>query len=59
MYASVVLRDGTQVPLIQGAITTGESSWHLPSPIDLDEVDYVLLQNGTKIPVPETEKSPG
>lgn len=59
MYAAVVLRDGTQVPLIQGTITTGESSWHLPSPIDLDEVDYVLLHNGTKIPVPETEKSPG
>ena len=57
--AVVVLRDGTQVPMIQGAITTGESIWQLPSPIDLDEVDHVLLHDGTKIPVPETKKCPG
>lgn len=41
--AYAVMKDGTQIELLQGQ--NGE-------PVDLDQVDHVLLADGTKLPVP-------
>ena len=42
--AHAVMKDGTQIELLQGR--NGE-------PVDLDQVDHVLLADGTKLIMPE------
>lgn len=48
-----VMKDGTRIELADHA-----GDWHTyelkaESPVDLDQVDYVLLPDGTKLPMPE------
>lgn len=55
----VVLKDGTEVSFRPYILGSEGATCFLTGPVDLEEVDYVRLRDGTKIPVPETEKSPG
>ena len=55
----VVLKDGTEVSFRPYTFGPEGATCFLTGPVDLEEVDYVRLRDGTKIPVPETEKSPG
>ena len=44
--AHAVMKDGTQIELLRGQNC---------EPVDLDQVDYVLLADGTKLPAPNTQ----
>lgn len=48
----VVMKDGSQVKLLSQWSTTGMEHLNAESPIVLEEVDHVLLPDGTKIMVP-------
>ena len=48
----VVMKDGSQVKLLSQWGTTGMEHLNAESPIVLDEVDHILLADGTKIMVP-------
>ncbi len=45
----VVMKDGTQVDLCSGTWGNGSYSYFLRAPIDLEEVDHILLPDGTKL----------
>lgn len=50
--SAVVLKDGTRVEFRPSTFSpTGDASFLLSSPVVLDEVDYVELRDGTKIPI--------
>lgn len=50
--SAVVLKDGTRVPIIPRVFGPGgEAGFSLSSPVVLDEVDYVELRDGTRIPM--------
>lgn len=48
----VVMKDGSQIKLLKQWGTTGIEHLNAESPIVLEEVDHVLLPDGTKIEVP-------
>ena len=52
-YANVVLKDGTTVAIHPIDFDpSGSAGFSLDSPIDLAEVDYVELRDGTQLPMP-------
>ena len=52
-YANVVLKDGTTVSIHPTDFDpSGSAGFSLDSPIDLAEVDYVELRDGTRLPIP-------
>lgn len=52
-HANVVLKDGTTVSIHPtGFDPSGSAEFSLDSPIDLAEVDYVELRDGTRLPIP-------
>lgn len=53
LHAYAVMKDGSAVPYLYGMPSYhGEAKLLAESPIVLDEVDYVLLADGTKLTVP-------
>lgn len=48
----VILKDGSSIALIRDWGMTGKSQLKAESPIVLEEVDYILLADGTKLMVP-------
>lgn len=53
VFANVVLKDGTSVSLNPSTYDPGgRAGLTLDSPIALDEVDFVELRDGTRIPMP-------
>lgn len=52
-YVTVVMKDGSSVRLHEDAQLGNTVLFRLESPIDLDQVDYILLVDGTKLPAPE------
>lgn len=51
-YVYAVLKDGTQISLRARSFDPGVEKLEAERPIPLDQVDYVLLLDGTKLPVP-------
>lgn len=51
-YVQVVMKDGSQVRLLPGSATVGQQKLEAERPVILDQVDYVLLMDGTQIPMP-------
>lgn len=49
---SVVMEDGSQIRLLSSWGAMGEQHLECASPIVLDEVDHILMPDGTKISVP-------
>lgn len=48
-----VMKDGSQIKLMGKSGSTTEESFWASSPIPLDEVDHILLPDGTKLPMPQ------
>lgn len=51
-YIQVVLKDGSQVRLRPSSASPGQVDLEAERPIILDNVDYLLLPDGTKLPMP-------
>lgn len=49
-----VMKDGSQVTLVESHGSDGIESYIAQSPIILENVDHILLPDGTKLPAPET-----
>lgn len=49
----VVMKDGSKVQLVTSSGVPGEVELLAETPIILNNVDYVLLSDGTKLPMPE------
>ena len=52
---SVVLKDGSRIPLHGSSASPGKQNLTADSPIALDQADYVLLSDGTKLPATNTQ----
>ena len=56
MYPAVVLKDGTEIPLIwYGWGSSTSATMTAKSPIVFEEVSHIRMADGTIIPMPETE----
>lgn len=49
----IVMKDGTTVEMKSHSFGTGQFTYMLDASILLDEVDYLLLEDGTKLPMPQ------
>lgn len=52
-YVTAVMRDGAEVKLNQRSQSGENQIFLLEQPIDLDEVDHVLLADGTRLEIPD------
>ena len=48
----VVMKDGSEIMLLPKGGSPARSKYHFAAPIILKDADYVLLPNGTKLPIP-------
>ena len=48
----VVMKDGSEIMLLPKSGSPARSKYHFAVPIILKDADYVLLPNGTKLPIP-------
>lgn len=48
----VVMKDGSEIMLLPQSGSPIQSKYHFAAPIILDDADYVLMPNGTKLPIP-------
>ena len=48
----VVMKDGSEIMLLPKSGSPAHSKYHFAVPIILKDADYVLLPNGTKLPIP-------
>lgn len=52
-YVQVVLKDGSRITLEARSAFTGGAEFEADQPIILDQVDYILMPDGTRIPMPQ------
>lgn len=50
---TIVMKDGSSTEMVMNSGGNGEIKYSLKAPILLEEVDHILLPNGTQLPMPQ------
>ena len=48
----VVMKDGTEIMLLPKSGSPTHSSYHFAAPVILSDADYILMPDGSKLPIP-------